>query len=64
MPKLDHIPISYIKKSFLWALYYLKHDYTFNNALRDIISRGGETQANAAIVGGLVGASKGISSID
>lgn len=64
MPKPHYRPQNYIKTSFLWALYYLKHDYTFNDAIKDIISRGGDTQANAAIVGGLIGASKGISSID
>jgi ADP-ribosylglycohydrolase len=46
MPRPHCRPVSYIKTSFLWALYYLKHDYTFNDAIRDIISRGGDTQAN------------------
>jgi hypothetical protein len=64
MPIPHYRPVNYIKTSILWALYYLKHDYTFNKAIRDIISRGGDTQANAAIVGGLIGASKGINSID
>jgi ADP-ribosyl-[dinitrogen reductase] hydrolase len=64
MPKPHYRPINYIKVSILWALYYLKHDYSFNDAIRDIISRGGDTQANAAIVGGLIGASRGINSIN
>ncbi len=64
MPKPSYRPISFIKTSFLWALYYLKKDYTFHDAVREIISKGGDTQANAAIVGGLIGASKGMSSID
>jgi ADP-ribosylglycohydrolase len=67
MPISDCTPIDYIKTSFLWALYYLKNNYTLNDAIRDIIKKGGDTQANAAnaaIVGGLIGASKGINSID
>jgi ADP-ribosylglycohydrolase len=54
----------YIKISILWALYYLKHDYTFEDAVKDMIKRGGDTQANGAIVGGLMGAAKGLNSID
>ncbi len=50
--------------SFIWALYFLKHDYTLNDAIKSIISKGGDTQANAAIVGGLIGASRGIKGID
>jgi ADP-ribosylglycohydrolase len=42
----------------------LKHDYTYNDAIKIIISKGGDTQANAAIVGGLIGASRGINGID
>ena len=50
-------PESYIKTAFVWCFYYLKHDYTLKNALNDIIKRGGDTSANAAVVGGLIGAS-------
>jgi hypothetical protein len=64
MPKPHFRPISYIKTSILWALYYLKHDYTFEVAVKDMIKRGGDTQGNGAIVGGLIGASLGLSSID
>ena len=56
MPILHHIPISYIKKPFLWSLYYLKNNKTYEEAITDIISRGGDTQCNAAIVGGMIGA--------
>jgi len=63
MPKPHYRPVSNIKVSILWAFYYLKHDYTFHDAVKDIISKGGDTSANAAIVGGLIGASQGMSSI-
>lgn len=56
MPKPHYIPISLIKVSFVWALYYLKHNYEFNDAIRDMIEKGGDTMANATIVGGLIGA--------
>ena len=43
----------------MWAFYYLKNDYGYEAAIRDIIKRGGDVKANAAIVGGLIGASCG-----
>ncbi len=59
MPKPNYRPISYIKIPILWAFYYLKNDYEYEAAIKDIVNRGGDTQANAAIVGGLIGASCG-----
>jgi ADP-ribosyl-[dinitrogen reductase] hydrolase len=56
-------PISYIKVSILWAFYYLKHEYNFTDAIKDMISKGGDTEANAAIIGGLIGAASGIRDI-
>jgi hypothetical protein len=64
MPKPHYRPISYLKTPILWAFYYLKHDYTFNDAVRDMISKGGDTAANGAIIGGLLGAASGIKGID
>ena len=57
-------PISYIKISFLWAMYHLKRNSSLNEALKDILKRGGDTCANGAIVGGLVGAACGLNVID
>jgi hypothetical protein len=37
MPILHHIPISYIKKSFLWSLFYLKKNVTSEEAIKDVI---------------------------
>ena len=59
MPILDHIPISYIKKPFLWSLFYLRKNYTYEQAIKDVMKRGGDVRSNAAIVGGLIGAVKG-----
>ena len=64
LPIPHYRPLSYIKVSILWAFYYLKHDFTFDKAVRSIISKGGDTQANAAIIGGLIGASRGINGIE
>ena len=60
MPVPHYRPISYVKTAILWSLYYLRKDSTFEEAVKDIISRGGDTKNNAAIVGGLIGAAKGI----
>ena len=59
MPILNHIPISYIKKAFLWSLFYLKKNYSFEEAIKDVIKRGGDIRSNAAIVGGLIGTVQG-----
>ena len=56
MPMPHNIPIDYIKVSFLWCLYYLKKNCSYEEALKDMVSRGGDTRNNAAIVGGLIGA--------
>ena len=33
-------PISNVKIPFVWAFYYLKNNFSFEDALRDIIKRG------------------------
>jgi ADP-ribosylglycohydrolase len=57
MPIPHYRPLNYIKTSILWAFYYLKNEYEFEAAIKDIIKRGGDTSANAAIVGALISAS-------
>ena len=56
MPNPSERPMRHIRISFIWALYYLKNNYSYEKAIEDIISRGGNMRMNAAIVGGLVGA--------
>jgi ADP-ribosylglycohydrolase len=48
-----------VKTSFLWSLYYLRKNFTYDEAINDIVSRQGDTRCNAAIVGGLIGAVNG-----
>jgi len=62
MPIPHYRPLSYIKVPILWSLYYLKHDSTYSTyeeVIKDIILKGGDTRGNAAIIGGLIGAAKG-----
>jgi ADP-ribosylglycohydrolase len=63
MPIPHYRPISFIKVPILWSFYYLKKGYTYEQAIADILLKGGDTQANAAIVGGLLGAAYGESAL-
>ena len=56
MPIPHYRPQSYIKTPLLWSFYYLRKNSTLEEAVVDIITRGGDTRSNAAIVGGLIGA--------
>lgn len=60
MPIPHYRPISYIKTALLWCLFYLRKNVSYEEAVKDIISRGGDTRSNAALVGGLIGAAYGI----
>ena len=60
MPKVHYRPLNYIKTAILWSLYYLRNGSTYEEAVKDIISRGGDTTKNAAIVGALMGAANGM----
>jgi hypothetical protein len=55
---------SEIRFIFGWSLFYLRHNYSLNDALNDIVKKGGNIMANATIVGGLIGASVGVRRID
>jgi ADP-ribosyl-[dinitrogen reductase] hydrolase len=55
--------IGYLHIAFHWAFTYLKNKVIYRFAIRDILSKGGDTDTNAAIVGGLLGA-QGINNID
>lgn len=63
MPEPNYRPTSFIKIPFCWAFYYLKKNYQYEDAIRDMIRRCGDTSMNAAIVGGLLGAIHGKPSI-
>ena len=47
----------------MWAFYYLKCETSYEAALKDILMKGGDTDTNAAIVGGLLGAYQTIDGI-
>ena len=64
MPQPHIKSIGVIDIAFMWAFYYLNRETSYNDALRDILLRGGDTDTNAAIVGGLLGAAEGIDGIN
>ena len=55
--------IGHLKIAFMWAFKYLKENYSYENAIKDILMKGGDTDTNAAIVGGLLGSYHGINGI-
>jgi ADP-ribosyl-[dinitrogen reductase] hydrolase len=56
-------PYGNIKIAFVWSLYYLKNAISFEEAISDIVKKGGETETNAAIVGAIIGAAEGLAAI-
>ena len=55
--------IGYIMIAFSYSFFYLMNNYTFEDAIRNMLIKGGDTDTNAAIVGGLVGARWGVDRI-
>jgi len=53
--------IGFLKIAFVWSFLYLYHDVPYKEAIADMILQGGDTDTNAAIVGGLLGARYGLS---
>ena len=53
----------FVKHGFTYALYHLLKGSTFEEAIRHTLQGGGDTDTNAAIVGGLVGAALGANAI-
>ena len=51
--------IGYVKIAFVLAYYHLSHQTDFIAAIKHTIAQGGDTDTNAAIVGGLLGAFHG-----
>ena len=62
IPAFGEFGIGYVKIAFQWSFYYLFSKTSYEAAMQDILSKGGDTDTNAAIVGGLLGA-KGIDKI-
>jgi ADP-ribosyl-[dinitrogen reductase] hydrolase len=49
--------------AFSLVLYCLEHKFAFTDAIRFVLSKGGDTDTNAAIVGGVMGAKYGLKAI-
>ena len=56
LPLPSERPTTNIKIPFVLTFYYLFKGYSYQQAIRDILGRGGDTKTNAAIVGGMFGA--------
>ena len=56
--------IGHLRIAFVWSFFYLKNGWKYEDALEDILLGGGDTDTNAAIVGGLLGAAQGYQAID
>jgi len=54
--------MGFLKIAFIWAFFFLRNEkFSYQDALRVMIMQGGDTDTNAAIVGGLIGAARGLS---
>ena len=49
--------------AFSFAFFYLKNNYSYEEAMKSMLLQGGDTDTNAAIAGGLLGARWGIKGI-
>ena len=52
--------MGWIKIAFCYSFYYLKKGYSYRDALTDILIKRGDTDTNACIIGGMIGAAEGI----
>ncbi|GJP49480.1 hypothetical protein CLOM_g8678, partial [Closterium sp. NIES-68] len=52
--------IGWVKWGFMLAFYHLLRGSGYEEAIEDTLVRGGDTDTNAAIVGGMVGAMRGV----
>lgn len=57
------VNIGHVKHGFMMALWHLRFKTPFQKAIQETIKQGGDTDTNAAIVGGLLGARDGLSGI-
>lgn len=48
--------IGWSKIAFCYTFYYLKNGTKYEQAIEDILNKGGDTDTNAAIIGGVLGA--------
>lgn len=55
-----HPQAGYVRIAFTHAFHHLRMESSYTVALRQVLSGGGDTDTNACIVGGLVGAHCGV----
>jgi ADP-ribosylglycohydrolase len=55
--------IGFIRHGFVRAFYFLISGSSYEDAIRETLLAGGDTDTNAAIVGGLIGAAVGVEGI-
>lgn len=55
--------IGWVKIAFCYALYFLKHRTSYREAMKEMLSKAGDTDTNCCIVGGMLGALHGYSNI-
>lgn len=64
LPKASGQHIGDLRIAFAWSLYFLLNFQGYDKCMREVLILGGDTDTNAAIVGGMVGALCGVGSID
>lgn len=57
------VDAGHVKHAFSHAFWHLRQGSTYEDALRDTIRRGGDTNTNATVVGGMMGAYHGMTGI-
>eukprot|EP00834_Sanchytrium_tribonematis_P001404 NODE_34_length_36538_cov_0.612854.p12 type:complete len:315 gc:universal NODE_34_length_36538_cov_0.612854:20779-21723(+) len=55
--------IGHVKHAFMLSFYCLRKHLSYEAAIKDVLKRGGDTDTNAAICGGILGCLHGIQSI-
>ena len=57
------VQIGWLRIGFTYAFQFLNKKYDYKTAITEMLKEGGDTDTNAAIVGGLIGAADGLSKI-
>ncbi|POM80336.1 ADP-ribosylglycohydrolase [Phytophthora palmivora] len=55
--------VGHVRWAFVLATYFLRQNESYERAIQQTLLKGGDTDTNAAIVGGLIGALHGVDSI-
>ena len=58
-----HPQAGFVRYGFTYAFHFLHHAYRFRDAIHETLLMGGDTDTNACIVGGLLGAYNGFSAL-